>query len=119
MTSPRLPSVARLEAALADCRKKHPRQPENCESLARQLGWATIRATCPHEVETLEACCRPEGPGAAPPSWVPEKCHVQSMLLERCLVEAQEATEDAERSEDRVRERIRRIREKAAQGSGA
>lgn len=114
-----MPSVARLEAALADCRKKHPRQPENCESLARQLGWATIRATCTREVEALEACCRPEGPGSAPPIWVPERCHVQSMQLERCLVEAQETVEDAEQSRDRVRERLRRIREKAKAAEGA
>jgi hypothetical protein len=42
-------TCTRVLQALADCQKKHPREPYVCQHLQRAAGWCLFRVACPDE----------------------------------------------------------------------
>ena len=46
-------TCTRMLNALADCQKKHPREPYICQHLQRAAAWCLFRQACPDEGGTL------------------------------------------------------------------
>jgi hypothetical protein len=42
-------TCTRVLQALADCQKKHPREPYVCQHLQRAAGWCLFKTACPEE----------------------------------------------------------------------